>query len=128
MVLSQVLLDWSDLLQPILEMILQIVLPVALSALALLIKQWIAKAKAEIEEANLGWLLTLASQFVVAAEQAGVTGMIEDLGEEKKALVIELLQKAADERGIKVDVDVLSAIIEAAVVDAFGLSSREPAE
>jgi hypothetical protein len=117
--------DWGDLIQPLLETVLNIVLPIVLSAAALWIKQLISKAKAEIEEANLSWLLVLAQQLVVAAEQAGVTGMIEDIGEEKKAMVIGLLQKAADERGIKVDVEVISAIIEAAVVDAFGLSEPE---
>lgn len=122
---SILFVEWSDLVQPILETVLSIVLPIALSALALWVKQLITKAKAEIAEANLGWLLILAEQFVVAAEQAGVTGMIEDIGSEKKAMVLGLLQKAADERGVKVDVDVLSAIIEAAVVEAFGLS--EPA-
>ena len=122
---SILFVEWSDLVQPILETVLSIVLPIALSALALWVKQLITKAKAEIAEANLGWLLILAEQFVVAAEQAGVTGMIEDIGSEKKAMVLGLLQKAADDRGVKIDVAVLSAIIEAAVVEAFGLS--EPA-
>jgi len=123
--ISMMAIEWGDLIQPLLETVLGIVLPIALTALALWVKQLITKAKAEIAEADLGWLLILAEQFVIAAEQAGVTGMIEDLGSEKKAMVLGLLQKAADERGIKVDVEVLSAIIEAAVVEAFGLS--EPA-
>jgi len=123
----QAAIEWSDLLQPILETLLDVLLPVVLSVVALWIKQLISKAKAEIEEANLSWLLVLARQLVVAAEQAGVTGMIEDIGEEKKAMVVSLLQKAADARGIKIDMEVLSAIIEAAVVAEFGLSEPEPA-
>ena len=118
-------IEWGDMIQPLLETILNIVLPIALSAAALWIRQMIVKAKVEIEAANLAWLLILAEQFVVAAEQAGVTGMLEDLGSEKKAYVLGLLQQAAEERGVKVDVAILSAIVEAAVVEAFGLS--EPA-
>lgn len=122
MVFMQSAINWVDLLQPILQVLLQVLLPVVLSAIAVWVKQLISKAKAEIEDANLQWLLALAQQFVLAAEQAGVVGQIEDLGEEKKKMVIELLQKAADSRGLKLDVSVLSAIVEAAVVSAFGFS------
>lgn len=117
----------ANLLQPFLETALEILLPVVLGALAIWIRSLIAKAKAEIANRNLDWLLVLAGQFVAAAEQAGIIGEIENLGEAKKQMVVDMLQAAADARGIKIDADALSAIIEAAVVDAFGFSNEEEA-
>ncbi len=116
---------FADLLQPFLVTVLEILLPIVLGALAIWINSLIAKAKAEIAARNLEWLLVLAGQFVTAAEQAGIIGELEDIGKAKKQMVVEMLQAAADERGIKIDAAVLSAIIEAAVVDAFGFSNEE---
>ncbi len=112
----------ANLLQPFLETMLAIFLPVVLGFLAVWIRSWIAKAKAEIAARDLEWLLVLAGQFVAAAEQAGITGELENLGEAKKQMVVAMLQASADARGIKIDADALSALIEAAVVDAFGFS------
>ncbi len=115
----------ADLLQPFLMTVLEILLPVVLGALAIWIRSLIAKAKAEIANNNLDWLLVLAGQFVAAAEQAGITGEIVNLGEAKKQMVVDMLQAAADARGIKIDADALSALIEAAVVEHFGFSKDE---
>ncbi len=115
----------ADLLQPTLEIVITMLLPIALGAFALWARQLIAKAKVEIADRNLDWLLVLAGQFVAAAEQAGITGELENLGEAKKQMVVDMLQAAADQRGIRIDADALSALIEAAVVDAFGFSDEE---
>ncbi len=109
----------ANLLQPFLETVLEILLPVVLAFVAVWIRSLIVKAKAEIAARNLEWLLVLAGQFVAAAEQAGIIGELENVGEAKKQMVVDMLQAAADERGIKIDADALSANIEAAVVDAF---------
>ncbi len=118
---------FANILQPFLEVVLEILLPVVLGFVALWVRSMIANAKAEIAARNLEWLLVLAGQFVAAAEQAGITGELENLGEAKKQMVVDMLQAAADQRGIKIDADALSAIIEAAVVDAFGFSNKEEA-
>ncbi len=115
----------ANLLQPFLETVLEILLPVVLAFLAVWIRSMIVRVKAEVAARNLEWLLVLAGQFVAAAEQAGITGELENLGEAKKQMVVDMLQAAADQRGIRIDADALSAIIEAAVVDAFGFSNEE---
>lgn len=117
--------DWGDLIQPALATIIQVLLPVVLGYLVLWFNRATAKLKAEISNEQLAVLESLAAQFVLAAEQSGLTNTIEDLGEAKKAMVIDLLQEAAKSRGIKVNVDELSALIEAAVVEAFGLSESK---
>lgn len=125
MFLTQFVMDWSDLVQPLLETVLSIMLPIVLGFVAVWLKGLLAKVKAEMSESQLAFITVLAGQLVLAAEQSGLTGAIENIGEAKKAMVIAALQTAADERGIKISVELLSAIIEAAVVDAFGLSKSE---
>ncbi len=117
----------ADLLQPFLVTVIEILAPVVLGALAIWINSLIAQAKAEVAARNLDWLLVLAGQFVAAAEQAGIVGELENIGEAKKQMVVEMLQAAADARGIRIDAATLSALIEAAVVDAFGFSNEEEA-
>lgn len=115
----------ADLLQPFLETMLEILLPVVLGFLAVWIRNLIAKAKAEVAARDLEWLLVLAGQFVAAAEQAGIIGELENVGEAKKQMVVDMLQAAADQRGIRIDADALSALIEAAVVEHFGFANEE---
>lgn len=121
-------IDWGDLLQPALETILTVLLPVVLGYIVLWFQRASSKLKAEIGSEQWELLENLATQFVLAAEQSGLTGKIEQLGEVKKAMVLQLLQSAADSRGIKINVEELDAIIEAAVVDAFGFHEPEPAQ
>ena len=125
MFLTQIVMDWSDLVQPLLETVLSIMLPIVLGFVAVWLKGLLAKVKAEMSESQLAFITALAGQLVIAAEQSGLTGVIINVGEEKKAMVMAALQAAADERGIRINVELLSAIVEAAVVDAFGLSKSE---
>ena len=112
----------TGLVQPFLEVILEVLLPVVLAFVAVWIRSNIAKVKAEIAARDLEWILVLAGQFVSAAEQAGIIGEIENLGEAKKQMVIDMLQASADERGIRINAATLAAIIESAVVYAFGFA------
>jgi len=125
MLLAESIVNWGELLQPTLETLLQIMLPIVLGFVATWLKAMIDKAKAELSESQLAFLTAFAEQLVLAAEQSGLIGAIEDVGEAKKAMVLAALQKAANDKGIKLDVEALSAIIEAAVVEAFGFSRPE---
>jgi hypothetical protein len=120
------MIEWGTLLQPILVTLIQILLPVILGALALWLKELIAGARAKLSTEQLAFMESLASQLVLAAEQSGLTGAISDLGAEKKQWVIDQLQAVADAKHIKLDMDQLSALVEAAVVAAFGLSEPKP--
>lgn len=125
MFLMQFVMDWSDLVQPLLETVLSIMLPIVLGFVAVWLKGLLAKVKAEMSESQLAFITALAGQLVLAAEQSGLTGAITNIGAEKKAMVMAALQQAADDNGIRINVGLLSAIVEAAVVDAFGLSKSE---
>jgi hypothetical protein len=115
-------MDINLLLQPFLETLLQVLAPIVVALLAVWLKGVLAELKAKISVEHLNFLTALAHQFVVAAEQTSLTGEIKNIGAVKKALVLALLQSEADAHNIKIDVDTLSAIIEAAFVAEFGLS------
>ena len=121
-------MEWNEFVQPILEMLLQALLPVVIGFVAAWEKAMISKAKAELEASQFAFLIDLADVLVVAAEQSGLTGELKNVGAEKKAYVLAALEAAAAAKGIKIDAEALSAIIEAAVVAAFGFSEEAPAE
>jgi hypothetical protein len=117
-------IEYLDLLQPFLETAFSVLAPLVLGLAAAWIKKQISRVQREIDSSTLDFLKSMADQFVKAAEQSGLNGKIEDLGEEKKAYVMALLQAESDRLGLKLDIAVLEAILEAAVVDAFGVSEE----
>lgn len=119
---------FGDLLQPILEALLTILVPAVLGLLAAWLKALRDKIYQEMDARGLSYLRDFAIVLVKAAEQAGFIGEIRDVGEAKKSMVIALLQAEADRVGIKIDVDKLSAIVEAAVVEVFGFSGPSEEE
>lgn len=65
------------------------------------------------DNAALQTILDVARMAVLAAEQLGLTGVIDD----KKSYAITVAERMLAERGIKVDIDALDAAIEAAVAE-----------
>lgn len=62
---------------------------------------------------ELETLAGIAKVAVLAAEQSGLSGLIED----KKNYAIRVAEQMLEERGIKIDLDTLTAAIEAAVLN-----------
>lgn len=113
--MKEVLLDFAS-------QFLQLFLSFALPALASIAASWlIAKAKgawAKFKEDHAGesWVLEqVAIMAVKAAEQAKVAELIDD----KKAYALEIAEKRLADYGLKVDLDVIDAAIEAAVYQVF---------
>lgn len=83
--------------------------------IAVLTSLWTIKIspmlKQKLSEKQIDVITNIVQKLVEAAEQ--VYDSTE--GEKKKEYVLELAQKELDLRGIKIDVDVLSGYIEAAV-------------
>jgi len=68
------------------------------------------------EMGNYGWVLEeFATIAVRAAEQANIAGLIKD----KKQYAVEILDKSLKDHGFNVNLDVISAAIEAAVLQEF---------
>lgn len=113
-------------LSPQLSAFLQIMFDAAAPALAVALISWAAKsiaaAYAEFKSANpeSAYVLeTAALMAVKAAEQSGLSWQLIGGGKAKKDYALRVLSSYLKSRGIHLSFDVLSAAIEAAVLDHF---------
>jgi hypothetical protein len=118
--------EWGIVLQQILIVVLNILLPVVLGYAALWIRGLVAQGKAKLTAEQLAIATSFVESFVFAAEQSGLTGTIEDIGEAKKAWVLERVQTALDAQGISIDVEVIADLIEAHVYKSWHDSAPAP--
>lgn len=108
----------DSLLQPVLNFvvpILAVALLVALSTLALNAWTKFKLARPDIAKA----IEDAAAMAVKAAEQSGIGGIILNEAKAKKELALDIAQRYLDAKGIKVDIRLLEAAIEAAVWSEF---------
>lgn len=112
------MVDWNVILSQVLQAVLIVVLP---PVAVFVVKFLEAKIKVLWEEAK-AWSPTItqlveqAARFaVVAAEQAGAAQLIQD----KKAYAIKVAGDWLLEHGVDVNLDLVSAAIEKAVLEYF---------
>lgn len=104
----------SAVLQKLLEYFLPILAVALVGFLAAKIKNLLAEAKAW--NPDITELLEQAVKFAVtAAEQAGASKLIED----KKTYAFDVAERWLELHGIKIDLDLIDAAIEAAVYEKF---------
>src|SRR5512141_661367 len=116
----------SKLLQSALETVITVSLPIILVYLVNWINAQVRHASAKLSREQLDTVYVIINQLVRAAEQSGLTGQLEATGAEKKAYVLALLRQELDERGINLNLELLDAMVEAAVHDAFGKVDLDP--
>lgn len=111
-------MDWKDVFSSFAMQILLYLMPVVAS----LVAAWVfAKAKAawnqfkQEQPTLVDYLEEFAVFAVHAAEQAGMGGLIKD----KREYAFQVIEKLLAEKGIKVDVDLIYAAVEKAVLDEF---------
>jgi LL-H family phage holin len=109
----------DEILQALLMTIIQVLVPVVLGAIIAFIRVKIKEVTAQVDQDQLAFAAELARQFVLAAEQNGLSGAIKNEGSEKKAWALARLDDELDKRGIHLDVNVLSDMLEAAVMESF---------
>lgn len=107
-----------------LSLILQTVLPVAAAMIAgaavALVKHFLAKLRFELGTSRYYLLTSMVRTAVLYAEQAGITGVIENAGEEKKREAVNFVIRQLDNYGLShVNADEISRLIEASVHDVF---------
>ena len=106
-------MDWSELLQKILEAIL----PILATALTgwLVAQARLAWGRFAETKPDIARILAQAADFGVgAAEQMGLAGFIDD----KKSYALQIAEDWLALKGIKIDLHLLDAAIEKAVGDA----------
>lgn len=116
----------SVLLQNALETIITVGLPIVLAVLVKWINAQIVAASAKLSRQQLDTVNIIIENLVRAAEQSGLAGQIEKAGEAKKAYVLALLRQELEERKININLELLDAMIEAAVHDAFSKVDVDP--
>lgn len=100
------------------EGVLLAIAPVLASMVAAWLIAQVKTAWAKAREAAGEWVWVLdaiADKAVQAAEQANMAGLIQD----KKAYALDLAQQFLSEQGYKIDVSLIDAAIEAAVLEQF---------
>ncbi len=112
-------MDWMPILSKVLEAVLIALLPplaVALVGLvvALARKAWM-QAKDSFAPQITDLLEDAAKMAVRAAEQAGIAELIDD----KKQYAIQIVELWLEARHVSVDIDLIDAAIEAAVLKEF---------
>ena len=112
-------MDWMPIFSKVLEAVLIALLPplaVALVGLvvALARKAWM-QARDSFAPQITDLLEEAAKMAVRAAEQAGIAELIDD----KKQYAIEIVELWLEARHVSVDIDLIDAAIEAAVLKEF---------
>lgn len=113
--MEQFFIDFAEAISPALQTLLEAVLTLlAAQASAWMYKQY-QHQRAQLDTQQQYFLDFIVGQAVRAAEQL----YKEKKGAEKKAYVFGIVEKELAARGIKLDIDVLDAKIEAAVFAQF---------
>lgn len=116
----------SVLLQNALETVITVAVPVCLAMLVKWINAQIVAASHRVSREQLDTVYMIIKQLVRAAKQSGLAGSLEKAGAAKKAYVLALLRQELEERNITLNLELLDAMIEAAVNDAFGKVDLDP--
>jgi hypothetical protein len=116
----------SILLQKALETVITVAVPVLLAMVIKWVNAQIVAASHKVSREQLDTVYMIINQLVRAAEQSGLAGQIEKAGEAKKAYVLALLRQELEDRHISINLELLDAMIEAAVHDAFGKIDLDP--
>ncbi len=110
----------GPVLQSLLVTLIEVLLPIALGALVAFINVKIKEAHASKYGYQLDTAISIIERLVLAAEQNGMIGAIEDAAEAKKKYVLDMAEAELAKRGINMDLDTIDALIEAQVNEAFG--------
>ena len=111
--------DINAFLQPLLITLIQVLVPILASLAIAWLKKQFDLTKAKIPGEQLAFAEILIRQFVMAAEQSGLTGALINEGKVKKAWVRDRVQQELSARGIKLNVNLISDMIEAIVLAEF---------
>ncbi len=120
-------MDWMPIFSKVLEAVLIAVLPpLAVAVLGLVIalarKAWM-QAKDSFAPQITDLLEDAAKMAVRAAEQAGIAELIDD----KKQYAIQIVELWLEARHVSVDIDLIDAAIEAAVLQLINKPETQSA-
>lgn len=114
----------NDIVSAVLQSVLGYVLPLLAVSLTGLVVAKIRETwrRIEMKRPDLTYeVMKVTRLAIAAAEQAGAANLIND----KKKYALNIAEKWLSDAGIKIDLDLISAAIEAAVFDEFNQNKSE---
>lgn len=114
----------NDIVSAVLQSVLGYVLPLLAVSLTGLVVAKIRETwrRIEVKRPDLTYeVMKVTRLAIAAAEQAGAANLIND----KKKYALNIAEKWLSDAGIKIDLDLISAAIEAAVFDEFNQNKSE---
>lgn len=117
----------QDLLQTFLNVLVATAAPILLGLFGAALRLLYLRVRLSLSAKQLDFADMVIRQFVKAAEQYDLGGVVKQVGYEKKAWVIEQAEKELKRRGINLELDTISDLIEAAVLDELNRPRLESA-
>ena len=111
-------MDWTNVLSVFAQQFLLALAPIVASLLAAWVfaKARLAWAELKADHGDYAyWLELVAGMAVKAAEQAKMSDLIVD----KREYAFEIIERWLSQKGVTLDVDIIYAAIEAAVLEEF---------
>ena len=115
------------MLNTILTNVLIIVLVALATSVTGAIVTWVKRETAQLAKSEPLWfgdIMQVATAAVQAAEQSGLAGLIKNESTIKKQYALQVAQAWLDAKGVKIDLQVIDAAIESAVLTEFGKDTQ----
>ena len=103
----------SGFVELLLEEAISVLVPILLVVVATWVGHLIGRVRQQMGEARWAAIANAVKFAVYAAEQSGLAGHIENVGVAKKQLAIQVAERFLHERGVTLDLERLSDLIEA---------------
>jgi len=109
----------NELLQTLLETLIVVFLPIILSLLGAYLKKLLDQATQKLTDQQYKFISEVIDNLVRAAEQTGLKDELLKEGSAKKEWVLKEASAYLVGKGIKLDLDELSALVESLVLENF---------
>ena len=113
--MEQILRDFAEAISPALQTLLEAAFVVIAGQISLWLKQQYDLKRSELGDKERWYLDNLVEIGIMAAEQLYESGE----GDKKKAYALEFVEKQAEKVSLKIDLDVVAAMVEAKVHEYF---------
>ena len=115
------MLEFQTFLNLVLQALAPILATIVAGAIVAAVRGFLRNLNAELGASRYQLLTDIVRTAVLYAEQSGLTGAIENAGEEKKREAMNYVVRNLDQYGLShINADEISRLIEAAVADTFG--------
>lgn len=113
-------MEWSELIQTVLEAVVAVVLPVAVAYAVTWLRAQRDELLSRLDEKSQKMVKDAVAIAVRAAEQSGLAGHIANAGKVKRDYALKMAEGYLASWGVELDVEVLAGMVEAEVLSQLG--------